>query len=54
MKLYSLKEVAEVLGVKYLTAYNYAVDGKIKTVRVGRFIRVSQDELERLTKEGVK
>ena len=54
MKLYSLKEVAEVLGVKYLTAYTYAKAGKIKTVKVGRFLRVSQDELERLTREGVK
>jgi excisionase family DNA binding protein len=52
MKLYNLKEVAEMLGVSYLTVYNYARQGKIKTVRVGRFLRVTQEQVELIMKEG--
>lgn len=52
MKLYDLKEVAQMLGVSYLTVYNYVRQGKIKSVRVGRFLRVTQEEVERIMKEG--
>lgn len=54
MKLYNLKEVASMLGVSYLTVYNYAKSSKIKTVRVGRFLRVTQEEIDRIMKEGTK
>ncbi len=53
MKLYNLKEVAEMLGVTYLTVYNYVKADKIKTIKVGRFLRVSQEEVDRIMKEGV-
>ena len=52
MKLYDLKEVSQMLGVSYLTVYNYVRQGKIKSVRVGRFLRVTQEEVERIMKEG--
>jgi len=52
MKLYDLKEVAQMLGVSYLTVYNYVRQGRIKSVRVGRFLRVTQEEVERIMKEG--
>lgn len=53
MKLYTLKEVAAMLGITYLTVYKFAKEGKIKTITVGRFLRVTQEELDRITKEGV-
>lgn len=50
--MYTLKQVAEVLGVTYNTVWNLIQSGKIKAVKVGRALRVSQDELERIQKEG--
>ena len=54
MKLHDLKEVAQMLGVSYLTVYNYVRQGRIKSVRVGRFLRVTQEEVERIMKEGTR
>ena len=52
MKLYSLKEVAEMLGVTYNTVWNLIKANKIKAVKVGRVLRIEQTEVERITKEG--
>jgi excisionase family DNA binding protein len=52
MKMYPLKQVAEILGVTYNTVWNLIQSGKIRAVRVGRTLRVSQEELERIQKEG--
>ena len=52
--MYTLKQVAEVLGVTYNTVWNLIQSGKIKAVYVGRALRVSQEELDVLTKEGTK
>jgi excisionase family DNA binding protein len=52
MKLYSLKEVAEMLGVTYNTVWNLINTDKIKAVKVGRVLRVEQSEVERIMKEG--
>jgi len=52
MKLYKLKEVAELLHVTYNTVYNLIKTNKIKAVKIGRTLRVSQEEIDRLTKEG--
>ena len=52
MKLYTLQEVAEMLGVTYMTVWNLAKAGKIQTVNVGRLLRITQDEIDRLMKEG--
>ena len=52
MKLYSLKEVAEMLGVTYNTVWNLIKANKIKAVKVGRVLRVEQTEVERITREG--
>jgi excisionase family DNA binding protein len=52
MKMYALKEVAETLHVTYNTVYNLIKANKIKAVKIGRTLRVSQDEVDRLTKEG--
>ena len=45
--LYNLREVAEKLGVSYLTAKNYHSNGRIQGQRIGRSILVSEEELQR-------
>jgi excisionase family DNA binding protein len=52
MKLYSLKEVAEMLGVTYNTVWNLVKTEKIKAVKVGRVLRIDQEEVERIMREG--
>jgi excisionase family DNA binding protein len=54
MKLYTLKEVAEILHVTYNTVFNLVQSGKIKAVKIGRTLRISQEEADRLTKEGTE
>lgn len=49
-KLYTVKQVADVLGVSTNTLYKYLGEGKIKSLRFskrGRF-RISETELTRL------
>lgn len=47
VKLYNLKEVAEKLGVSYLTAKTYHSKGRIQGQRIGRSIMVTEEELQR-------
>jgi len=54
MKLYDLEEVAQILGVTYNTVYNLVCAGKIKAVNIGRVLRISQEEVERIVNEGTK
>jgi len=50
--LYNLREVAEKLGVSYLTAKTYRKNGKITGQRIGRSFLVSEDELRRFVEGG--
>jgi excisionase family DNA binding protein len=52
--LYNLREVAEKLGVSYLTAKTYHSKGRFKGQRIGRSILVSEDELHRFVVGGAK
>ncbi len=47
-KIYTLKEVAEGLGISYATAKNWAASGKIRATRVGRSYRIEEGEVLRL------
>jgi excisionase family DNA binding protein len=47
VKLYSLKEAGEVLGVSYTTTKIYHSKGRIKGQRIGRSVFVSEEELQR-------
>lgn len=49
--MFSLKQVAEILGVHRNTIYNMVVRGEIKAVKVGRDFRITEEEVKRL-KEG--
>jgi len=51
-KLYSLKEVADGLGISYQTAKAWAASGKIKATQIGRAYRIEESELQRLIKGG--
>lgn len=49
-KLYTPKEVAEVLGFAQKTVQNYITDGKIKSVKVLGSNRVKESDLMELIK----
>lgn len=42
-----VSEVAEVLRIARIRAYELVADGKIPSVRIGRSVRVNRRELER-------
>ena len=46
--VYTLKEVAEGLGVHYQTVKGWVSDGKINAAKIGRSYRVTGAELKRL------
>lgn len=48
--LHTVKEVADALKMNKNTIYIKIRNGLIKTIRVGRSIRITQEELERLTR----
>lgn len=52
-KYYTIKEVAEMLKVTERSIHYWKKDGKIKFVKVGRNVRVSETELKRFL-EGEK
>lgn len=49
--MYSIKETADIFGVHWQTVRNWINSGKLKAMKVGRVIRISEDEIERLKKE---
>lgn len=49
--MYSLKEVAEILKIHYVTVFRFVQQGKIKAVKIGGIWRVSEEEIKRI-KEG--
>lgn len=47
VKIYTLREVSEMLGCGYATALSYARKGKLPAVRVGRSYQVTEVTLLR-------
>lgn len=45
MKLYTMKEVAEILKLNRRTIYRYLKDGKLKATKVGREWRITEPQL---------
>lgn len=45
-KFYTVAEVAELLKVQPLTIYRLISDGKLKSYKVGRVIRISEADLK--------
>jgi excisionase family DNA binding protein len=47
MKLYDVKGAAELLAISPWTVRAYIRDGKLRPIRVGRLVRLEEQELER-------
>lgn len=45
-KIYTLKQVAELLQVSRQTIYNYIRDGKLQATQTGKEYRVTNEQLE--------
>jgi len=52
-ELYSVEQVAELLGLHVRTVRNYVRDGRLKAVRIGKQYRISRANLEELTGSNV-
>ncbi|MEU3057938.1 helix-turn-helix domain-containing protein [Streptomyces griseus] len=48
-ELYSVGEVAELLGLHVRTVRNYVREGRLKAVRIGKQYRISKEDLTALT-----
>lgn len=46
MKVYTLEELVDVLQVTRRTLYNYIREGKLKAVKMGKYWRVTEKQLE--------
>lgn len=52
MKLYKVSEAAEITGLSVATWRSYVLRQKVSVVRLGRAVRISQTEIDRLIAEG--
>lgn len=50
--MYTLYELAEKLRISYTSVVHFVQAGKIKAVKIGRRWFVSEEELNRVMKEG--
>ncbi|WUK11725.1 helix-turn-helix domain-containing protein [Kitasatospora sp. NBC_00374] len=48
-ELYSVEQVAELLGLHVRTVRGYVRDGRLKAVRIGKQYRIARQDLEALT-----
>jgi len=47
--MYSIEQVADVLGLHVRTVRNYVREGKLKAVRIGKQYRIAREDLEAMT-----
>jgi excisionase family DNA binding protein len=52
-KLYRLKEVEAVVGLGTKTLGKWIREGKVKGIRMGRLWYMTEEEVQRILKEGV-
>ncbi len=52
MKLYTTKEIADILQVSVFTVFRWIREGKLKHVMVGANYRVTQEQLDEFIKKG--
>lgn len=53
VKLYSLQELADILRVSRQTIYNHLNAGHIQAVKQGKEYRVTEEEVQRILKNGL-
>ena len=46
IKVYTLEQVSEILSVTKRTLYNYIKAGKLNAVKIGKYWRVTEDNLK--------
>ena len=51
--MYTISQVAKMLGLTYTTIYKWCISGQIKCSRFGRVYRISEEELEHIKAVGV-
>ena len=54
IKVYSLEEVADILQLTRRTLYNYIKDGKLQAVKMGKYWRVTEKNLEAFIAKGTE
>lgn len=52
MKIYSIEELVEMLQVTRRTIYNYIRSGSLKAVKMGKYWRVTEKQLEEFLSTG--
>ena len=52
IKVYTLDEVADILKVTKRTLYNYVKAGKLPAVKMGKYWRVSEENLKAFIETG--
>lgn len=51
IKYFTVKEVAELFNVNIMTIYNYWIkSGKLKCLKLGRSIRITQEQIDTFIK----
>lgn len=50
--MYSTTEVAEILNISRATIFRALRQGRIKAIKIGNIWRISEEELERIKKQG--
>ena len=48
IKLYDIAEVTEILKVHRRTVYNYVKDGQLKATKMGKYLRVREEDLQKI------
>lgn len=51
-KVYTLDEVADLLHLTKRTLYNYVKEGKLPAVKIGKYWRVSEENLQKFLTNG--
>ena len=52
IKVYTLDEVADILKVTKRTLYSYVKEGKLTAVKMGKYWRVSEENLQAFISNG--
>lgn len=52
IKLYSINEVCEILQLTRRTIYTYIKEGRLKAIKIGKFWRVTEENLQEFINEG--
>ncbi|KXK09308.1 MAG: Helix-turn-helix domain protein [candidate division WS6 bacterium OLB21] len=47
-KYYTIKEVAEIFKVAYLTVYRWIVQGKLEAYKIGKKYMIKEEDIQKL------